>query len=106
VAVTVQVAPAAPLPYRFWLEQNYPNPYNATTLIRYECAVDAFVSLKVYNILGQEVATLVSERKSAGIHAVAWDSKDKNGMLLASGLYLYRIAAGPYVATKKLTILR
>lgn len=106
VAVTVQVAPAAPLPYRFWLEQNYPNPYNATTIIRYSCAVDAYVRLRVYNILGQEVAALVSEQKSAGIHSVLWDSNDKNGMPLASGIYIYRMTAGLFFQAKKLIILR
>ena len=106
VAVTVQVAPAVPLPYRFWLEQNYPNPYNATTIIRYSCAVDAYVRLKVYNILGQEVAALVSEQKSAGIHSVLWDSKDKNGTPLASGIYIYRMTAGSFVEKKKLILLK
>ena len=106
VAVTVQIGPAAPLPYRFGLEQNYPNPYNEATVIRYSCATEAYVSLKVYNILGQEVVTLVAERKSAGTHTVLWDSRDKNGTNLASGIYLYRMIAGPLVFTKKLILLR
>lgn len=106
VAVTVQVAPAAPLPYYFSLQQNYPNPYNATTAIRYSCGQEAFVSLKVYNILGQEVVTLVAERKSAGFHTVLWDSKDKSGNSLASGIYLYRMIAGSFVEKKKLILLK
>ncbi len=106
VAVTVQVSPTAPLPYRFYLEQNYPNPYNEATVIRYSCATDAYVTLKVYNILGQEVVTLVAERKSGGSHTVLWDSRDKNGTTLASGIYLYRMITGPLVFTKKLILLR
>ena len=106
VAVSVQVSPAAPIPNRFFLEQNYPNPYNNHTIIRYSCGVDAFVSLKVYNILGQEVTTLVAEQKSAGPHTLLWDSKDKNGSPVASGIYLYRMIAGPYAKTKKLVLLR
>ena len=68
--------------------------------------MDAYVRLKVYNILGQEVAALVSEQQNAGIHSVLWDSKDKNGASLASGIYIYRMTAGLFFQTKKLIILR
>jgi flagellar hook assembly protein FlgD len=98
--------PAAPIPYRFALEQNYPNPYNATTTILYSCGQDGFVSLKVYNILGQEVATLVGEHKSAGSYTVSWDSQDRYGNPLASGIYFYRVIAGQFVASKKLVLIR
>ena len=106
VAVTVQIGPAAPLPYRFGLEQNYPNPYNDATVIRYSCATEAYVSLKVYNILGQEVVTLVAERKSAGTHTVLWDSRDKNGTNLASGIYLYRFKTENDSEIKRMVLLK
>jgi len=106
VAVTVQVLPAPPLPLRFALEQNYPNPYNSTTIISYGCGQDGFVSLKVYNILGQEVATLVEEYKKAGFYTVQWDSQDRYGNSLASGIYFYRMIAGQFVRSKKLVLVR
>ncbi len=106
VAVTVQVVPAFSLPLYFSLGQNFPNPYNATTVIPYSCGQDGFVSLKVYNILGQEVATLVEEQKRAGNYTIQWDSQDRYGNPLASGIYFYRVTAGQFVASKKLVLVR
>jgi len=106
LAVTVQVVPAAPIPHDFWLDQNYPNPLNSATVIRYSCGTDAEVSLKVYNILGQQVATLVSARKTAGTHTVSWDCRGDEGKSLPSGIYLYRLVAGSFVQTRKLAILK
>jgi len=83
------------------LKQNYPNPFNPTTTIRYALPKRSQVTLIVFNTLGQQVATLVSETQDAGIHDVRFD-----GSGLASGVYFYRLNAGDHVATKKLLILR
>jgi hypothetical protein len=89
------------LPEEFSLTQNYPNPFNPSTTIRYELPHASRVSLKVYNMLGQQVATLVNETKDAGIHEVKFDNSN-----LTSGVYFYRLEAGDFVQTKKLAILK
>ncbi|MCZ6774902.1 MAG: T9SS type A sorting domain-containing protein, partial [Ignavibacteria bacterium] len=88
-------------PATFRLEQNYPNPFNPSTTIRYQLPKDVYVTLKVYNLLGQEVATLVNEEKGAGSYHVEFDGEG-----LASGMYLYRIQAGDFVDTKRLLLLK
>lgn len=88
-------------PERFELMQNYPNPFNPSTVISYQLAVNSDVSLKVYNLLGQEVATLVDSRMSAGAHSVKFDASR-----LASGVYIYRIEAGQFSQTKKMMLIK
>jgi hypothetical protein len=89
------------LPLRFALEQNYPNPFNPSTIIRYALPHTLFVTLTVYNILGQQVAQLVNEQQEAGYHDAVF-----RGDGLASGVYFYRIQAGDFVASKKLLFLK
>jgi hypothetical protein len=89
------------LPRAFALEQNYPNPFNPSTTIRYALPHASYVSLKVYNTLGQLVASLVDESKPAGVHTVQFD-----GSGLASGVYVYRIQAVDFVQSRKLLFLR
>jgi hypothetical protein len=88
-------------PARFSLHQNYPNPFNPGTVISYQLLVNNWVTLKVYNVLGQEVATLVNERREAGRYEAVFD-----GSKLTSGVYYYRLQAGNYNETKKLLLLR
>lgn len=88
-------------PNRFLLSQNYPNPFNPTTKINYQISVNSFVTLKVYDILGREVARLVDERQNAGNYAVTF-----NAGSLSSGVYFYRLQAGLYSVTKKLLLLK
>lgn len=85
----------------FRLDQNYPNPFNATTTIPFSIPAAAQVMLKVYNILGQEVATLVNEKLAAGNYAMSWEATD-----FASGVYIYRIQAGDFVRSRKMLLLR
>ncbi len=86
---------------RFSLEQNYPNPFNPSTMIHYQLPMNNVVTLKVYDVLGREVETLVNERESSGSHAVRFD-----GSNLPSGVYLYRLEAGTYHDAKKLLLLK
>ncbi len=89
------------IPNKFELKQNYPNPFNPTTKIKYALPKDEFVTLKVYNSLGQEVTTLVNKNVSAGYHTINFDASN-----LASGMYIYRIKAGKYVSIKKMMLLK
>ncbi|HED07118.1 MAG TPA: T9SS type A sorting domain-containing protein [Ignavibacteria bacterium] len=89
------------LPTNFALEQNYPNPFNPSTTIKYDLPKEGFVTLKVYDMLGREVATLVNKEQSAGRYIITFDASG-----LASGIYFYRISAGKFLQTKKLILLR
>ena len=89
------------LPKSFRLEQNYPNPFNPSTTIEFSLARSAYVTLKVFNLLGQEVETLVSQDVQAGKHSSQWNPKG-----IASGAYYYRLVAGSFVETKRMLLLR
>ena len=93
-------------PDDFELSQNYPNPFNPTTKINFQLPEQQVVSLKVYNMMGQEVATLVDGPKEAGYHTAVWNGFDKYGNQVASGIYYYRIIAGTFVRTKKMLLLK
>ncbi len=94
------------LPERFGLYQNRPNPFNPDTEIQFDLAYPAKVSLSIYNVLGQEVIRLVESQYEAGTYSVTWDGIDKNGKPVASGIYLYRIEAGGFVASRKMVLMK
>lgn len=85
----------------FKLKNNYPNPFNASTKIEFQIAKPGFVSLKIYNTIGEEIATLLSASLLSGSYSVLWDASG-----LASGLYLYRLEAGEFVKTKKMVVMK
>jgi hypothetical protein len=87
------------MPQIFCLTQNYPNPFNPVTTIQYQLSEHCFVSLKIYDLLGKEVAVLVHEKKTPGVYTAVW-----NGADLASGIYFYRLQAGDYRETRKLVL--
>jgi len=89
------------VPASFSLSQNYPNPFNPSTKIDFSIPAGSLVQLKVYNVLGQEVATLVNETMKSGSHTVTFDASK-----LASGVYLYKITAGSFVSTRKMVLLK
>lgn len=88
-------------PERFVLEQNYPNPFNPSTTIGFKIRDYGFVTLKVYDVLGREVATLVKEEKKPGTYEVTWDAT-----AVPSGTYLYRLTTGTGSQTRKLLLIR
>jgi hypothetical protein len=99
------------IPSSFELEQNYPNPFNPQTTIQYAIPAHSHpggvqVTLRIYNLQGQVVRTLVDEQKSPGHYHVVWDGKNDAGMRISSGVYLYTITAGDFKATKRMTILK
>ncbi|MDZ7339060.1 MAG: GEVED domain-containing protein [candidate division KSB1 bacterium] len=101
VSVTVRTAPRS-----YALEQNYPNPFNPTTTIAF-CLQDAgFTTLRVFNMLGQEVKTLVERELTAGRHEVSWDGTDNQGNLVPTGLYVYTLTVNGYRASRKMAFTR
>jgi hypothetical protein len=93
------------LPSNFALNQNYPNPFNPSTTISYEIPKSGSVQLKVYDVLGREIETLVNEEQSAGMHSIIFNSKQANKEL-SSGIYLYRLKFGSNVLNKKMIFLK
>jgi len=89
-----------------WLLDNYPDPFNSSTVIQYELTNESIVRLIVYNLLGQQVSTLVSSVKPAGKHFVNWDGKNQNGKSVASGVYFYRLETAETVLSKKMLLLK
>jgi hypothetical protein len=89
------------LPEDFYISQNYPNPFNPITKIKYSIPQPSFVVLKVYDILGNEIETLVSEEKLLGVYEVEFNASN-----LSSGIYFYQLKAGDFISTKKLVLLK
>jgi hypothetical protein len=98
---SVGVDDEKPIPASFYLAQNYPNPFNAQTTISYTLPQKGPVTLSVYNLLGQRVATLFEGVQQAGEHKVVWDAKGA-----PSGVYFYRLAADEYVETRRMVLIR
>ncbi|MBC8175343.1 MAG: T9SS type A sorting domain-containing protein [Candidatus Marinimicrobia bacterium] len=81
------------LPEEYALHANYPNPFNAVTTIRYDLPEDSFVVLKIYDLLGREIRTLINFKQAAGFKTILWDGKDNHGNKVPSGMYIYRFSA-------------
>ncbi|MEL6820502.1 MAG: FlgD immunoglobulin-like domain containing protein, partial [Calditrichota bacterium] len=93
-------------PQAFALNANYPNPFNPTTTISYDVREASDVRVSVFNMLGQEVRTLVSGKQAAGTHEVVWDATNNLGEAVSSGIYLYQLQAGDFVQTRKMILLK
>jgi hypothetical protein len=93
-------------PRDFELYQNHPNPFNSETVIKFNLLKPSFVTVVVYNILGQKAKTLVNRHLGAGPASVSWDGKDEKGNDLASGIYFYQLKAGELTQTKRLLFLK
>jgi hypothetical protein len=94
------------LPDLFFLHQNYPNPFNPSTIIEYSLPKASNVRLTIYNILGQEVRSLVNEQQSPGDYSINWDARDSRRQPVATGVYLYRLVAGDISQTRKMLLLK
>ncbi|MDR9410594.1 MAG: T9SS type A sorting domain-containing protein, partial [Balneolaceae bacterium] len=101
VNAATDVEEMADIPEEFGIDQNYPNPFNPSSNIRYAVPQTSHVTIEVYNVTGQLVATLVNETRNAGYHNVTFD-----GTRLASGLYIYRMQAGNFVQIKKMMMIK
>ena len=89
------------IPQKIYLSQNYPNPFNPTTTIKYQIPERSFVTIKVYDVLGNEIETLVNEEKPIGTYELTWYADN-----LPSAIYFYRLQAGDFIQTKKMILLR
>ena len=89
------------IPIEYSLDQNYPNPFNPTTTISYSLAEDGFVNLVIYNLLGEEVTTLVNSKQKVGRYEVVFDASK-----ISSGIYLYRLVSNNFLSIKKMILIK
>ena len=89
------------IPILIALDQNFPNPFNPSTQINFNLAKEEYVALKVYDMLGREIATLVNGKNEPGQHSVTWNATN-----VPSGVYYYRLVAGTFVQTKKMVVMK
>jgi photosystem II stability/assembly factor-like uncharacterized protein len=105
--VAEQLGKVNVIPAAYELSQNFPNPFNPATTIRFGLPKAERVTLKVYTLLGEEVLTLINDDlKAAGYHIAIWDGRNQNGRQVATGLYFYRLRAGSFVMTKKMALVQ
>ncbi len=97
---------AAEVPSTFALEGNYPNPFNPSTTIRFQIAEPVHVTLTVYDVMGRTVARLVDQEMAAGSYAAEWDGKSNAGLIVAGGIYFYRLEAGSFVETRAMSLVK
>lgn len=100
------VEPPSEAPERFELAQNYPNPFNPTTVIPFKVSRPGAVLLEVYDVLGRRLATLIDERLEAGVYEVQWDGTNAAGVAMAGGIYLYRLKAADFQATRAMVFVK
>jgi len=100
------VDPAVVRIYHNRLEQNYPNPFNPSTTLAFSIKDNANVSLTIYDVAGRRVRELVNERRDRGAYKVTWDGQNDAGQGVASGVYFYKLIAGSFTDTKRMTILK
>ena len=94
------------IPDEFIVHQNFPNPFNPETEIRFALTKDSHVVINIYNTLGQQIDTLIEALYATGFHSVRWDGKDRNGSPVSSGVYLYQIQAGEFSQVRKMSLIR
>ncbi|MCI0562654.1 MAG: T9SS type A sorting domain-containing protein, partial [Nitrososphaera sp.] len=105
--VAASLAAVKIIPASYELSQNFPNPFNPATTIRYGLPKAERVRVTIYNLLGEEVVTLVEdEPKEAGYHAAIWAGRNQHAQPVASGIYLYRLRAGSFMMTKKMVLVQ
>ncbi|MCB0284817.1 MAG: T9SS type A sorting domain-containing protein, partial [Calditrichaeota bacterium] len=95
-----------PIPKEFKLHQNFPNPFNPVTTIRFDLPEKEFVTLSVYNVLGQMVINLAKQTFDAGYFKLDWDGRNEHGVKVASGIYIYQIHAGKHLVNKKMILIK
>ena len=93
-------------PSSYYIYNNYPNPFNPITTLRYDIPKDSFVSITVYDMLGNVVNNLINANQSSGYKSIQWNATNNQGKPVSAGVYLYEIQAGDFVDTKKMILLK
>ena len=93
-------------PFKYSLNNNYPNPFNPLTTIHYDLPEDGFVNVTIYDMMGRTIKIMVNKEQNAGVKSVQWDATDSSGKPVSAGLYLYTIQAGEFRQTKKMVLLK
>jgi hypothetical protein len=94
------------LPKNYTLHDNYPNPFNPTTTLRFDLPQVSSITLTIYNMLGQKVRTFNMQNTSAGYHSITWDATNDLGEQVGAGVYLYQLQAKDFVKTRKMVLLK
>jgi xylan 1,4-beta-xylosidase len=105
-ASSVGESKSGEVPGKFSLEQNFPNPFNPSTTVSYRLSAVSHVTLRIFDMLGREIVTLVNNEQAAGQYTAQWDAKNKNGEDLSSGVYFYQLRAGEFVSTNKMIFMK
>ena len=94
------------LPNDYSLFQNYPNPFNPSTLISYALPKASLVTVKIYDMLGREIRTLINGQQNAGVNSIQWNGENNYGSKVSSGTYIYMLKAGDFTLAKKMILLK
>ena len=94
------------LHHSFYLDNNYPNPFNPVTTLRYDLSENSLVTITIYDMLGRKVKTLINQTQDAGYKSIIWNATNDYGKPVSAGIYLYQIQAGDYISTKKMVLLK
>ena len=94
------------IPNKFALHQNFPNPFNPTTAIRYDLPKEEYVNIVIFDVIGRNIRSLVNQKKNAGYHSIQWDAKNDLGEPVSAGMYIYIIHAGEHRSVKKMVLLK
>ncbi|MDW7679667.1 MAG: T9SS type A sorting domain-containing protein, partial [bacterium] len=94
------------MPQEYVLNQNYPNPFNPTTSIGYSMPQDGKIQIEIYNLMGQKVRTLIDGVRNAGTHLIEWDGRDDAGHVLSSGVYIFTLRSGNFMAARRMTLIK
>ena len=97
---------SANIPFTYELSQNFPNPFNPITNIRYSIPKNSIVSLAIYDILGRQIIQIIDKEISAGMHNVQWDGKNNSGEYVSTGIYYYKLETDKFVKTRKMVLLK
>mgnify|MGYP000909094063 CR=1 FL=1 len=98
--------PKNPLPQQYTLHSPYPNPFNPVTTLSYDLPEDATVTITIYNMVGQQVKTLISNQQTAGYKSIQWNATNNAGQLVSAGIYLYMIQVGEFRQVKKMVLIK
>jgi len=105
-ATRIAFSKNAILPATFKIYQNYPNPFNQSTTIRYSVPKNTFISIKIFDILGKEVKTLIEGAVPAGLYSISWDGTDNNGRVVGSGSYFYQLKTNDHTYTRPMSLVK